>query len=148
MQYNNIDALLRDFNADSCGKLYCLLEEANPGNNTRNNNQLKDAITGGEMRIERKGVDAFHVDDCRSFISCSQDVPLKIEQGDRRFVVNRTRGKFSPTGVKNGQRRRRRSSSNLVGNWTASRTTTRSRTSFSTWSCGSTYQPLTRRVSR
>ena len=102
MQYNNIDALLKDFNADACGKLYCLLEEANPGNNTRNNNQLKDVITGGRQRIERKGVDAFHVDDCRSFVSCSQDVPFKIEQGDRRFVVNRTRDKFSPTGVKNG----------------------------------------------
>ena len=50
-----------------------------------------------------RGSIAFHVDDCRSFISCSQDVPFKIEQGDRRFVVNRTRDKFSPTGVKNGE---------------------------------------------
>ena len=103
MVYNNIDALLKDFNADSCGKLYCLLEEANPGNSTRNNNQLKDIITGGRQRIERKGVDAFHVNCYRSFISCSQDVPFKIEQGDRRFVVNRTRDKFSPSGVKNGE---------------------------------------------
>ena len=30
-------------------------------------------------------------------------MPFKIEQGDRRFVVNRTRDKFSPTGVKNGE---------------------------------------------
>ena len=29
-------------------------------------------------------------------------MPFKIEQGDRRFVVNRTRSKFSPTGVLNG----------------------------------------------
>ena len=90
MVYNNIEALLKDFNTDAMGKLYCLLEEANPGNNTRNNNQLKDVITGGRQRIDRKGVDAFHVDDCRSFVSCSQDVPFKIEQGDRRFVVNRS----------------------------------------------------------
>ena len=99
MVYNNIDALLKDFTADAMGKLHRLLDEASPGNNTRNNNQLKDATTGGKMRIERKGVGAFHVGDCRSFISCSQDVPFKIEQGGRRFVVNRTRGKFSPTGV-------------------------------------------------
>ena len=103
MVYNNIETLLKDFNADAMGKLYCLLEEANPGNNTRNNNQLKDIITGGKMRVERKGFDAFHVHDCRSFVSCSQDVPFKIEQGDRRFVVNRTRSKFSPTGVTSGE---------------------------------------------
>ena len=74
------------FNADSMGKLYCLLEEANPGNSTRNNNQLKGIITGGRKRIERKGVGAFHVDCYRSFISCSQGVPFKIEQGDRRLI--------------------------------------------------------------
>ena len=99
MQYNDIDTPMKDFNADSMGKLYCLLEEANPGNNTRNNNKLKDIITGGRQRIERKSIDPLHVDDCRSFISCSQDTPFKIEQGDRRFVVNRTRSTFSPTGV-------------------------------------------------
>ena len=103
MVYSNIEALLKDFNADAMAKLYCLLEEADPGNNTRNSNQLKDATTGGKMRIERKGVDPFAVDDYRPFASCSQDVPFKIEQGDRRFVVNRTRDKFSPTGVKNGE---------------------------------------------
>ena len=104
MVYSNIETLLKDFNADAMGKLYCLLEEANPGsNNTRNNNQLKGVITDGRQRIERKGIGAFHVDDCRSFVSCSQDVPFKIEQGDRRFVVNRTRTKFSPTGVSNGE---------------------------------------------
>jgi hypothetical protein len=103
MQINDIDTLMKDFNADSMGKLYCLLEEANPGNNTRNNNKLKDIITGGRQRIERKSIDPFHVDDCRSFISCSQDTPFKIEQGDRRFVVNRTRDKFSPSGVKNAE---------------------------------------------
>ena len=101
-QYNNVDTLLKDFNADSMGKLYCLLEEANPGNNTRNNNQLKDIITGGKQRIERKGVDAFTVDDARMFKALSQDVPFKIEQGDRRYVVNRGREDFSPTGVANG----------------------------------------------
>ena len=53
MQYNNTEALLKDFNADAMGKLYRLLEEANPGNNTRNNNQRKDIITGGRQRIER-----------------------------------------------------------------------------------------------
>ena len=99
MQYNDIDTPMKDFNADSMGKLYCLLEEANPGNNTRNNNKLKDIITGGRQRIERKSIDSFHVDDCRSFVSCSQVTPFKIEQGDRRFVVNRTRSTFSPTGV-------------------------------------------------
>ena len=41
MQYNNIEALLKDFNADAMGKLYCLLEEANSGNNTHNNNQTQ-----------------------------------------------------------------------------------------------------------
>ena len=103
MQYNDIDVLMKDFNADAVGKLYSLLEEANPGNNTRNNNKLKDIITGGKMRIERKSIDPFHVADCRMFISCSHDVPFKIEQGDCRFVVNRTRSKFSPTGVLNGE---------------------------------------------
>ena len=57
MQINDIDTLMKDFNADSMGKLYCLLEEANPGNNTRNNNKLKDIITGGRQRIERKSID-------------------------------------------------------------------------------------------
>ena len=46
MQYNNIDALLKDSNADAMGKLHCLLEEASPGKNhgkntNNNNNQLK-----------------------------------------------------------------------------------------------------------
>ena len=63
MQYNDIDVLMKDFNAGSIGKLYCLLEEANPGNGTRNNNKLKDIITGGRQRIERKSIDPFHVDD-------------------------------------------------------------------------------------
>ena len=52
------------------GKLYCLLEEANPDNGARNNNQLKDIITVGRQRIERKNIGAFHVGDCRSFASC------------------------------------------------------------------------------
>ena len=98
-QYNNVDTLLKNFNADSMGKLYCVLEEANPGGNTRNNNQLKDIITGGTQRIEKKGIDPFTVDDARMFKALSQDVPFKIEQGDRRYVVNRTRDTYSPSGV-------------------------------------------------
>ena len=54
-KYSNIDQLLKDFNGGAEGKLYCALEEVRPGKGSRNNDQLKDKITEGTMRIEKKG---------------------------------------------------------------------------------------------
>ena len=102
-KYSNIDQLLKDFNSDSEGKLYCALEEVRPGKGVRNNDALKDKFTEGTMRVEKKGIDPFYLPDHRIFYAMSQhEGAFEIERGDRRTLLNRSRDKYTLASVNDG----------------------------------------------
>jgi len=97
MTLSNIDQLLKDFNADSSNKLFCCLEEATPfKKGHRNNDQLGALITNQVLRVERKGLDAFYVNDFRAFCCCTNNSDaFKIVDGDRRHVLLEADDRFS-----------------------------------------------------
>ena len=102
-KYSNIDQLLKDFNGDAEGKLYCALEEVRPGKGSRNNDQLKDKITEGTMRVEKKGIDPFWLPDHRIFYAMSQHAAaFEIEKGDRRIQLNKGRDTYTQGSVDSG----------------------------------------------
>ena len=99
-KYSNIDQLLKDFNADSEGKLYCALEEVRPGRGERNNDQLKDKFTEGTMRVEKKGIDPIMLPDHRVFYAMSQhESAFEIKRDDRRVCLNRGRDLYTQESV-------------------------------------------------
>ena len=69
-------------------KLCIVLNESDPKQTFPNNQKIKDLITNTSMNIESKGVKAYSVDSHLHLIFLSNnDVPIKIERGDRRMTV-------------------------------------------------------------
>lgn len=69
-------------------KLCLVLNESDPKQTFPNNQKIKDLITNTSMNIESKGIKAYSI---RSFLRLiflsNNDVPVKIERGDRRLMV-------------------------------------------------------------
>ena len=102
---NDIDYLLQSFNMDSANKLFCCMEEATPYRKAhRNNEKLKDLISGGRLRIEPKGIDAFFVNDFRAFVCCTNHADaFKIAEDDRRHFCLEANDGFSKKAVGEGR---------------------------------------------
>jgi hypothetical protein len=77
------------FNKTLKDKLLILFPETNGKNTFMFSDSIKNMIDGsGKILIEQKGVDAYDINNYMSFIFFSNhDNPIKIEKGDRRFVV-------------------------------------------------------------
>lgn len=76
---------------DMKNKILVVLEEANGKDTFAASNKLKNILTAPTIRVEQKGVDAYDIDNYSHLIFLTNnETPVKIEEGDRRFVV------FSP----------------------------------------------------
>lgn len=85
------------FNADYATKQLLIIEEAKMPRGADADvvyNKLKDLVTNGQLRIERKGVDAFSVDNyCNVMLQGNNIDILKLDEFDRRFAVFHVNGK-------------------------------------------------------
>ena len=69
-------------------RLLVQVEEARGADLHKNIDRLKDLITNNTCRLERKGVDAYEINNFASFVfTTNNDNSVKIGASDRRFVV-------------------------------------------------------------
>jgi len=85
---SSFDGVWGKFNMRS-GKTVIILDECEGLQAHQNANVMKESICETEVRVERKGKDAFFVPAACSFMICSNSEGnvVKIEPTDRRFVV-------------------------------------------------------------
>ena len=97
---SNIQNLLEKFNADSLGSMLCVLDEVTPYNKSyRNNDTLKDVISGKKIRIEPKNVNAFETDDTRNFVATTNNKNgFKFEAGERRQYISQVSKEWTKKG--------------------------------------------------
>jgi hypothetical protein len=88
LEINDIDQLTSKFNSLVGHKLLTLCDEVGMfGTDHKNADKLKNIITQKTQRIEKKGMDAYTVNDYNNFIALTNnDWAMKIECGDRRHV--------------------------------------------------------------
>ena len=105
----NIDYLLTNFNSDAKNKLFVALDEVTPYNKShRNNDQLKDIITGKILRVEQKGIDAYHIHDQRNFAAATNNPDgFKFEPHERRQYIAEVNNLYSGAGGKTHEERLR-----------------------------------------
>lgn len=82
-------ALESNYNSEWDSKLFVLAEEVvNSSDKWQLKNELKELVTGGRIRIERKFVDAyFQTNRCNMSFLSNENQPLPIENDDRRHCV-------------------------------------------------------------
>lgn len=69
-------------------KLVAVLDEAKGKDCFAYSDKLKNAMTSSKIQIEKKGIDAWPINNFTRFIFCSNnDIPLKVEVGDRRLCI-------------------------------------------------------------
>ncbi len=77
------------------GKLLCVLNEASGKDTFELNEVIKESITGCTMEMEKKGVDAITILDFLNYIITTNNLNcIKLEEGDRRFMVFNTSSKM------------------------------------------------------
>lgn len=88
LEINNIEMLTGKFNSLLQHKLLTLADEVGMfGNDHRNSDKLKNIITQPRQNIEKKGMDAYTINDFNNFIALTNnDWAFKIECGDRRHA--------------------------------------------------------------
>jgi len=89
---NSLEALTGNFNSLNQNKIFTIGDElSNFGGSHVTSNRLKNLITQKDQRIELKGVDAFFIADYQNFVFLSNNNwPVRVEDSDRRYYVNRT----------------------------------------------------------
>jgi hypothetical protein len=81
-------SLFGSFNANREGKFLIVVNEANGADNFGANNLLKDMITSDTFMYSAKYVNSFEMPCYARFIfTTNNDNCIKLEQGDRRFLV-------------------------------------------------------------
>lgn len=89
-----INELFGRFSTHKEDKLCIVLNETEAKQTFSNNQKIKDMITNPLMNIESKGIKAYTKNSfLRSFSHTNNEIPLKIEQGDRRFMVSQCSSK-------------------------------------------------------
>jgi len=77
------------------GKLLCVLNEASGKETFELNEVIKESITGKTIEMEKKGVDAIRIRDYLNYIITTNNLNcIKLEEGDRRFMVFNTSSKM------------------------------------------------------
>lgn len=86
-----LSVLEKSFNADIAAKQLLVVEETDEFNGRNTGmiyNKLKDMITSTTIRLERKGIDAYFIDNVLNvFLTGNQLGIFKLDQFDRRFMV-------------------------------------------------------------
>jgi hypothetical protein len=78
------------FNRELENKICFLIEELSHQDNKNESNIIKDMISNPKIRIERKGIDSYEVENCIRFFICSNgDWSIRIENNNssRRYLV-------------------------------------------------------------
>jgi hypothetical protein len=78
------------FNRELENKVCFLIEELSHQDNKNESNIIKDMISNPKIRIERKGIDSYEVENCIRFFICSNgDWSIRIENNNssRRYLV-------------------------------------------------------------
>jgi hypothetical protein len=78
------------FNRELENKVCFLIEELSHQDNKNEGNIIKDMISNPKIRIERKGIDSYEVENCIRFFICSNgDWSVRIENNNssRRYLV-------------------------------------------------------------
>jgi len=80
---------------DTQGKLLYVLNEAKGKDTFELNDIIKDAITGKVGEMEKKRMDAIQVIDYINYMVTTNNLnSIKLEEGDRRFMVFKTNGEL------------------------------------------------------
>lgn len=91
MQVNNVESLTGKFNADTSGSLFIQCDEAMNSNRRADAQRLKSAITDPTKRLEKKGFDAYQVEDFARFLFTSNELLTAVAiidgMDDRRYTV-------------------------------------------------------------
>jgi ABC-type oligopeptide transport system ATPase subunit len=91
MQVNNVESLTGKFNADTSGSLFIQCDEAMNSNRRADAQKLKSAITDPTKRLEKKGHDAFQVEDFARYMFTSNELLTAVAiidgMDDRRYSV-------------------------------------------------------------
>ena len=86
--YIDPDAATSNFNADAEGKLLIYYDECHFGHDHRASGKLKGSITENNIRIEHKGINAYHVRNTALRVYSSNEIAaLPLGLDDRRFLV-------------------------------------------------------------
>ena len=86
--YIDPKAASSNFNADTEGKLLIYYDECHFGHDHRASGKLKGSITGENIRIEHKGINAYHVRNTALRVYSSNEIAaLPLGLDDRRFLV-------------------------------------------------------------
>lgn len=86
-----INDLFCRFSTRKEDKLLIVLNETESKQTFQNNQKIKDMITNTIMNIESKGIKAYEKNSfIRLLFHTNTEIPLKIEIGDRRFMVSQT----------------------------------------------------------
>lgn len=94
---NDIDQIIGRFNSSIENKLLTVCDEVqNYGGAHKSNDKLKSIITQNMQLIERKGVDIQKISDYNNYIFLTNnDWPIKIENGDRRYLALELDNKYA-----------------------------------------------------
>lgn len=88
IQLNNREHLIGRFNHHLSDKILVFLDEAFWGGEKKNEGVLKGLITEPSITVERKGVDAFHVDSyVRCIMASNEEWVVPAGPDERRFLV-------------------------------------------------------------
>lgn len=95
-QISDIEKIVGKFNDLSVNRLLINADECSSfGGAYKQNNRLKNIITEPTRDWEQKGLDALVIDDYANFIfTTNTSDPVKVECGDRRFLVARPNDKY------------------------------------------------------
>jgi hypothetical protein len=89
-----VNELFGRFSTHKEDKLCLVLNETEAKQTFSNNQKIKDLITNPLMNIETKGLAGYTKNSfLRIFAHTNNDIPLKIEIGDRRFMVSQCSSK-------------------------------------------------------
>jgi hypothetical protein len=85
---NPKEAITGRFNGEMEGKVLFVIDELYANENFAVSNAIKCKVTEPKLSIERKGVDAYTIDNfCNFFATSNHLTPVGLEKGDRRWEV-------------------------------------------------------------
>ena len=98
LSVNGVDRILAKFNSILVGKMFVVVEEANPGSEKTVQsvfNSLKDMVTNKMINIEKKGKDTVQTTDVASYaLNSNYSGSMSITKNNRRWFINQVDSKF------------------------------------------------------
>lgn len=99
LQTSSMDHVFGRFNAAN-ERLLIIMDETKGSDSFKNDEKIKNQVTAKNVKWEQKGVSLITIENYARLIFCSNnDVPVKIDPDDRRFVA------YNPSSEKIGNKR-------------------------------------------